>query len=544
MTREEYASMLLPNCKHDREYYEKKYPKRNLKEGAMVTRIGPSPTGFVHIGTLYQSMIATYLARQSEGVSFVRIEDTDSKREINNGKEVILKAVKDYEMPFTEGAGFGGEYGPYVQSERVDIYQAFVKDMIIRDWAYPSFITEEELASLSETQSKLKGRIGYYGKWAAKERALTMEEVAEKVKNGESYTIRLKSHGDFDNKVYIIDRIKGKVEFPENDIDHVILKSDGVPTYHLAHAVDDTLMGTTVVSRGEEWLSSVPFHLELFKALNFKQIDYAHTATIQKEEDGIRRKLSKRKDPEADVEHYTKSGVPKQAVKIYLLTLINSNFEEWFLANPDTPIEEFKVDFSKMSTSGALYDMEKLLNISRNYLSKQSAKDIYANLLSWASIYDEEFASLITTYKEKTIATLNIERETEKPRKDFAMYSEIKDLIWYMFEELYHPTTYEWGNITEKEEIKHILNTYIEKYYDEKDNQEEWFNKVKQLCDELGYASNMKEYKASPEKFKGNVADVSTVIRVAVTSKSRTPNLYDILQILGKEEIKSRIESI
>ena len=544
MTREEYASILLPNCKHDRAYYEEKYKKRDLPEGAMVTRIGPSPTGFVHIGTLYQSMIATYLARQSCGVSFVRIEDTDSKREIKNGKEVILKAVKDYEMPFTEGAGFGGEYGPYVQSERVDIYQAFVKDLIIRDWAYPSFITEEELSSLSETQAKLKGRIGYFGKWASKERAMSMEEVVERVKNGEEYSIRLKSRGDFDNKVFIIDKIKGKVEFPENDIDHVILKKDGVPTYHLAHAIDDTLMGTTVVSRGEEWLSSVPFHLELFKALNFKQVDYAHTATIQKEEDGIRRKLSKRKDPEADVEHYTKSGIPKQAVKIYLLTLINSNFEEWFLANPDTPIEEFQVDFSKMSTSGALYDMEKLLNISRNYLSKLPAQEVYDSLLDWAKVYDEEFAGLISTYKEKTIATLNIERESSKPRKDFAMYSEVKDLIWYMFDELFNPTTYEWGSISDMDEIKKILNTYIDKYYDEKDNQEEWFNKVKLLCDELGYASNMKEYKQNPESFKGNVADVSTVIRVAVTSKSKTPNLYDILQILGTDQIKERISKL
>ena len=544
MTREEYASILLPNCKHTRKYYEEKYQKRNLKEGAMVTRIGPSPTGFVHVGTLYQSMIATYLARQSEGVSFVRIEDTDSKREIQNGKEVILKAVKDYEMPFTEGAGIGGEYGPYVQSERVDIYQAFVKDMIIRDYAYPSFITEEELAKLSETQAKLKGRIGYYGAWSAKERALSMEEVVQKVKNKEPYTIRLKSHGDFDNKVFIIDKIKGKVEFPENDIDHVILKSDGVPTYHLAHAIDDTLMGTTVVSRGEEWLSSVPFHLELFKALNFKQIDYAHTATIQKEENGIRRKLSKRKDPEADVEHYTKSGIPKQAVKIYLLTLINSNFEEWFIENPDKPIEEFKVEFSKMSTSGALYDMEKLLNIARNYLSKLSAKEIFENLLTWAKVYDEDFARILEDNKDIAIATLNIERETPKPRKDFAMYSEIKDLIWYMFDELYKPTSYEWGNITDKEEIKNILNIYIDKYYDEKDSQEEWFNKVKELCDELGYASNMKDYKKNPDAFKGNVADVSTVIRVAITSKSKTPNLYDILQILGTSKIKERISML
>lgn len=544
MTREEYANMLLPNCKHDRKYYEEKYPRRNLKEGAMVTRIGPSPTGFVHIGTLFQSVIATKLASQSNGVSYVRIEDTDQKREIENGKEAILKAVSDYDMPFTEGPILGGEYAPYVQSERSDIYQAFAKDLIIRDLAYPSFITEEELAKLTEEQAKLKQRIGYFGKWAAKERAYTMEEVAEKVKNGEPYTIRLKSQGDFENKVFIEDCIKGRVEFPENDMDSVILKSNGIPPYHFAHPVDDYLMGTTVVIRGEEWLSSVPLHLEIFKALGIEPIQYAHTSSIQKEEDGKRRKISKRKDPEANVEYYTRMGIPKEAVKLYLLTLANSNFEEWYLANPGVSTDEFKMTFEKMGGSGALFDTEKLNNIAKTFLSTVSAKELYERIYAWAKIYDEDFAKVMEANKEKTIATLNIERETEKPRKDFAMYSEIKDLIWYMFDELYQPTSYEWGKITEKEEIKNILNTYIEKYYDENDNQEDWFNKVKLLCDDLGYASNMKEYKKNPEAFKGNVADVSTVIRVAVTSKSRTPNLYDILQILGKEEIKKRIENI
>ena len=541
MTREEFANLLLPECKHDREYYLNMYPKRELPEGAMVTRIGPSPTGFVHIGTLYQAIVATGLARQSGGVSFVRIEDTDNKREVENGKEAIIKAVRDYDMDFTEGADFGGNYGPYVQSERKDIYQAFVKNLIIRDLAYPSFITEEELAKISEEQKMLKERQGYFGKWANKERSMSMEEAIKKVNAGTPYTIRLKSMGDFDNKIVVDDLIKGKVEFPENDMDIVLLKKDGMPTYHLAHAIDDTLMGTTVVSRGDEWLSSVPVHVELFKALGFPCVKYAHLATIQKEEDGKRRKISKRKDPEANVEYYTKEGIPKEAVRIYLLTLANSNFEEWFRENPNTPIEEFKIDFKKMATSGALFDMEKLLNISRNYLASIKATDVYERTLTWAKVYDKDFATILENNKEMITNFLNIERESNKPRKDFGKYSEVKEALSYMYE---LPTNYEWANITDKEEIKNILNTYINNYYNESDDNETWFNKLKEMCDNLGYASNMKEYKQNPDAFKGNVADVSTVIRVALTGRTKTPNLTDIMHILGLEEIKRRIAMI
>lgn len=545
MTREEYANMLLPNVLHDRAYYEEKYPKRDLEEGAMVTRIAPSPTGFVHIGTLYQAIVAERLAHETNGVCFLRIEDTDQKRLVVDAIDQIINSVKEYEVNFDEYPldvdHYVGDYAPYVQSKRVDIYQAFVKDLLIKDLAYPSFLTSEELNEITEKQQKRKQRIGYYGIWASKERAMTMEEVKEKVEAGNPYVIRLKSKGSFDNKIVVNDCIKGRIEFPENDMDIVLLKSDGIPTYHFAHAVDDTLMGTTHVTRGDEWVSSLPVHVDLFNTLGFPLPHYAHLATIQKEEDGKRRKISKRKDPEANVAYYSEKGIPKEAVKIYLLTLANSNFEEWFLNNPGKNINDFYVSFDNMSTSGALFDMEKLLNISRNYLSRISAEKFYNELLSWAKINDEEFSHDLETHKDIVISTLNIERECEKPRKDYAMFSEIKNNISYMYGE-FTCDNYEWQKISDIDEIKNILHTYIKKYYDEKDNQEDWFNKIKLLCDELGYASNMKEYKKNPESFKGNVADVSTVIRVALTGRSKTPNLYDIMLILGRAEISKRIE--
>ena len=546
MTREEFANILLPDVLHDRAYYEAKYPKRNLEAGAMVTRLAPSPTGFVHIGSLYQAIAAQKLAHQSGGVCFLRIEDTDQKREVENGIEGIINSLKQYEVSFDEGPldnGMDvGNYGPYIQSKRKDIYQAFVKDLIIKDLAYPSFLTEEEKEAITEKQKKIKSRIGYFGPWAMDERNMSMEMAVQKVKAGLPYVIRLKSKGNFLKRVVIKDAIKGDISIPENDMDIVLLKQDGIPTYHFAHAVDDTLMHTTHVTRGDEWISSLPIHVELFEALGFKVPTYAHLATIQKEEDGKKRKISKRKDPEANVMYYLEKGIPVKAVELYLMTLLNSNFEEWYLANPKGNIKDFMLLFDKMSVGGALFDMEKLLNISKNYLSLLTAEEVYQNTLDWAKKYDSDFANLLEKEREVAILTLNIERESEKPRKDFAMYSEVKENIWYMFKESFTENLkYDWQKITDKTEIKHILDIYLAKYYDPKDDNEEWFNKVKLLCDELGYASNMKEYKQNPEKFKGNVADVSTVIRVALTTSSRTPNLKDIMAILGMQEIQRRV---
>lgn len=546
MTREEFANILLPDVLHDRAYYEAKYPKRNLEAGAMVTRLAPSPTGFVHIGSLYQAIAAQKLAHQSGGVCFLRIEDTDQKREVENGIEGIINSLKQYEVSFDEGPldnGMDvGNYGPYIQSKRKDIYQAFVKDLIIKDLAYPSFLTEEEKEAITEKQKKIKSRIGYFGPWAMDERNMSMEMAVQKVKAGLPYVIRLKSKGNFLKRVVIKDAIKGDISIPENDMDIVLLKQDGIPTYHFAHAVDDTLMHTTHVTRGDEWISSLPIHVELFEALGFKVPTYAHLATIQKEEDGKKRKISKRKDPEANVMYYLEKGIPVKAVELYLMTLLNSNFEEWYLANPKGNIQDFTLLFDKMSVGGALFDMEKLLNISKNHLSLLTAEEVYQNTLDWAKKYDSDFANLLEKEREVAILTLNIERESEKPRKDFAMYSEVKENIWYMFKENFTDNLkYDWQKITDKTEIKHILDIYLAKYYDPKDDNEEWFNKVKLLCDELGYASNMKEYKQNPEKFKGNVADVSTVIRVALTTSSRTPNLKDIMAILGMQEIQRRV---
>ena len=545
MTREEFADILLPNVEHTRAYYEEKYGKRNLKDGAMVTRLAPSPTGFVHIGSLYQAVAAQKLAHQSGGVCFLRIEDTDQKREVENGIEQIITSLKNYDVQFDEGPLNNGEdvgaYGPYIQSKRKDIYQAFVKDLLIKDLAYPSFLTEEEKEEITEKQKAIKSRIGIFGPWASAERNMSMEEAVKKVRAGIPYTIRLKSHGNFLRRVVIEDCIKGEISIPENDMDHILLKQDGIPTYHFAHAVDDTLMHTTHVTRGDEWISSLPFHIELFKALGYEPPKYAHLATIQKEEDGKKRKISKRKDPEANVLYYTEKGIPVKAVEIYLMTLLNSNFEEWYLENPNKDINEFTLEFSKMSTSGALFDMEKLLNISKNYISTLPALEVYQNTLDWAKVYDKDFANLLEKEKDIAIRTLNIEREGIKPRKDFAMYSEVKQNIWYMFKENFENVSYDFQKITDLEEIKHILQVYMDKYYDISDDNDEWFNKVKLLCDELGYASNMKEYKKNPENYKGNVADVSTVIRVALTTSSRTPNLKDIMEILGLDEIKRRI---
>ncbi|MCI8467134.1 MAG: glutamate--tRNA ligase [Bacilli bacterium] len=547
MTRKEFANILVPGIMHNRAYYEELYPERNLNSDAKVVRIGPSPTGFVHFGTLFQAQLAHNLAKNSNGVFYVRIEDTDQKRETETGIDEIIEAIKFYEIPYTEGPlnrkEEQGEYGPYIQSKRHDIYGAFVRDLIEKDLAYPSFITPEELDELRHQQEISKVRIGYYGRFAL-DRNLPMEEALEKIKKGEPYVIRMKSPGSFDNKITFDDMIKGRVEMPENDIDHVILKGDGLPTYHFAHVVDDYLMHTTHVVRGDEWLSSLPIHIQLASMLNIEPPKYAHTAPIMKEEDGKRRKISKRKDPEANVFEFKKQGFPIEAVKQYLMTVINSNFEEWFEKHETEDIDSFQVTFEKMNISGALFDMEKIINLSKNFIAHLSAEEFYNRTLTWAKEFEPEFAHLLETEKENSIAMLNIERGGVKPRKDYGTYGDVYSNIWYIYDEKFNVSKeeYEFDKIKDTEEISNILKTYIIKYYDETDEQDIWFDKMKQMCDELGYASNMKEYKQNPEKFKGNVADISTVIRVAISSKKQTPNLYDILKILGKEKITKRFE--
>ena len=549
MTNKELANIMFPNIDKTIEDYEKMYPNRDLPEGAVVTRFAPSPTGFVHMGSLLASFVSQKAARDTNGVFYLRIEDTDGKRSIENGIEGIISDLKAFDIDIDEGAISYeeeiGNYGPYIQTKRIEIYHTFAKYLVENDYAYPCFCTEEELESIRKEQEDKKLRIGYYGDYA-KWRFISNEEKAEKIKNGEKFVLRIKSTGDFSKKVKVNDMVRGTVEFPENDIDHVLIKSDGIPVYHFAHVVDDYLMHTTHITRGEEWFPSTPLHIELFNKFGFKTPKYCHLGLVMKvDEDGTRRKLSKRKDPEAAVSFYHEKGIPVDVVKLYLMTVANSNFEGWMDANPDKGIDEFKFEFNKMSKSGSLFDIDKLFNISRNYISKMKAEDVYNNTLKWSEEFDREFYDLLTKYKDYSINIFNIEREQKKPRKDYESYSSIKSQVWYMYDELFTgDLTYDFDKISDREEIKNILTKYVEEYYDVNDDKDTWFNKIKQLADSLGYASDMKEYKANPDKYKGNVADVATVIRVSVTTSKMTPDLYEILKLLGKDRIKDRIMKI
>lgn len=536
------ADLLYPNIKTSIEDLEKKYPARNLPNGAEVTRFAPSPTGRMHMGNLYASFVPEVMAKQSNGVFILRIEDTDSKRAIENGVQLILDDLKNYNYVVNEDPINGGNYGPYIQTERVEIYHTVAKYLVSIGRAYPCFCSEEDLTNMREHQEARKDRIGYYGHYA-KCRNLSYEEIKEHIDNGDKWVLRLKSMGDFNKKFTFKDLVKGTIELPENDIDQVLVKSDGIPPYAFAHVCDDHFMRVTTVTRDDSYISSVPYHLELWKACGFEAPKFAHLLPVNIKDGNTIRKISKRKDPEAAVSFYHERGIPIEAIKLYFATIMNSNFEGWFLQNPDKSFRDFEFSFGKMSKSGPLFDLEKLINISKNYLSKLSAVEIYNRLLEWATEFDLEFKELLVKYKDYSINVLNIEREQKKPRKDFSCYSEIKNYTWYMFDEYFTgDLNYEFGNVTDKEEIKNILKLYFDKYYSESDDKDTWFNKIKELTDELGYCSDMKLYKENPEAYKGNVADISTVIRVAVTTSSMTPDLYEILRLLGKERIGKRIE--
>mgnify|MGYP004659805821 FL=1 len=546
MNYKELAELLFPNITTTVEEIEKKYPKRNLPEGAKVTRFAPSPTGFVHMGSLLSAFENYRFAHDSNGVFFLRIEDTDQERSVENGISGIVRDLANFGIVPDEGMlnenESKGNYGPYIQSMRKEIYQTYIKDLVSKGLAYPCFCSHEMLDETRTLQELNKERIGYYGSYA-RCRNLTMEEVKNHLAKGDKYVIRLKSPGDFNNKVVLHDEIRGDIEFPENDQDIVILKSnDSLPTYHFAHAVDDHLMHTTHVMRGEEWVSSYPVHEQLFKVLGFELPKYAHLGLVMKiDEDGTRRKLSKRKDPEASVSFYHEKGVPIEAVKIYLMTIANSNFEAWMDEHPNEDYRNFKLSFDKISVSGSLFDIEKLFNISKNYISKMTSEDLYNEALKWALEFDKELYDLMKKYDKYTKDIFSIERYQEKPRKDYSSYSDIKSHIWYMYDELFNPTSYEWQKITDRDEITKIVMEYFDNYYDQNDDKETWFNKVKMLTEKLGYAANMKDYRKNPENYKGSVADISTVIRVMVTSRSMTPDLYEILKLLGPERIKKRL---
>ena len=545
MTYKELADLIFPNVK-EINYYEEKYPKRNLEEGAIVTRYAPSPTGMMHIGGLYQALIAKMVSKKSNGVFFVRIEDTDQKREVENGISNIVNALKDFDIMPDEGMISEteeiGNYGPYKQSLRKGIYQSYAKYLLEQGKAYPCFATPEELDEMRAKQEAAKVRTGYYGVWA-KYRNLSLDEMAKKINAGVPYIIRFKSPGREDRKIKHKDLIKGNVDFPENDQDIIIIKSDGLPTYHFAHAVDDHLMHTTHVIRGDEWLSSVPLHLQLFQELGFKAPKYAHISPIMKNDNGNKRKLSKRKDPEAATSYYEELGIPSLAVKEYLLNIANSTFENWRRQNKDVALEEFDFKLNKMSVSGALFDMVKLQDVSKIVISKMTAEEVYEKSLEWANRHDEKLAKMLED-KEYSLKVLGIERGNIKPRKDIAKWSDVKENIIYMYDDkfLNEEQDYPYQVINDKNDINKILDLYMEKYYAPEDDKQTWFNKIKELAGEMGYAEEVKEFKANPGMYKAHVGDVSTVLRIALTGRTNTPDMYEIMGVLGKTSMTKRFE--
>ena len=542
------AELLFPNVTETIEDLEKKYPERDLKEGARVTRFAPSPTGYLHIGGLFGALVDVLTAKATGGVAYLRVEDTDKKREIEDGVSAIINGFDSFGIDFDEGVtGFNtekGAYGPYTQSHRAEIYHIVAKELVQKGLAYPCFCTAEELSEIRQEQEKGDALIwGYFGKWA-KCRDLSFEEIEENIKNGKPYVLRFRSEGQEDKRIFFDDIIRGKIEMPENIIDEVLLKSDGIPTYHFAHACDDHFMRTTHVIRGEEWISSVPKHIALFKACGFKVPKYAHTPQVMKidEEDGTKRKLSKRKDPEAAVSYFVEEGFPKESLIEYLLTLLNSNFEDWRRANPKEDAFAFPFNLKKMSPSGCLFDLIKLNDVSKNVISVMNAQTVYDYISAWAEKYDEDFFKVFTADPEKSKAMVNIDRESPKPRKDIAKWSEVKDYFSYMFDE-YYEAAFDLPENIKKEDAKAILENYL-KVYSAEDDKDIWFSKIKDLCEPLGFTPNVKEFKKNPELFKGHVGDVSTVIRLAVTSRKNTPDLCSIMSLLGQDKVNERINGV
>ena len=541
MTRKDLADLIFPNIKLTVEDYEKMYPERNLDKNAIVSRYAPSPTGFIHIGALLSSFTDSVFAKQTNGVFYLRIEDTDTKRTVENGINTIIDGLKEFNVTFDEGPNSDntsyGAYGPYIQSERKEIYQAFIKHLIENDKAYPCFCTAEEIEQIRKDEEACKARIGYYGEWAHC-RNLSVDEAYEKIKNGESYIIRFKSEGDFNKKIICHDEIRGDIAFPENDIDIVIMKSDGLPTYHFAHLVDDHLMRTTHVIRGDEWLSSLPLHIQLFEAFGYKPLKYCHIAPLCKvdEETGNVRKVSKRKDPEFAMSYYHKEGIPSEAVRLYLANITSSAFESWFLANPTLDIKDFKFEFKKMNKSGALFDVNKLMNISKTYISHLKADDLYERVSKYLKEYDNDFYNVFT--KDSTYSTniLNIEREVKKPRKDIGKYSDVFNEINYMYDEYFKPN-YENENLDASMYLE-----YIENVFNENDDKNTWFNNLALFASKYNYAS-MKDYKENPDNYKGHIGDFCEGLRYIVSGRTQTPDLYEITKLIGKNRLIERINN-
>ena len=537
------AQLLFPNVTETCEEVEARFPGRNLPEGAVVSRMAPSPTGFVHLGNLVQGTISERMAHQSGGVLFLRVEDTDAKREVPGAVEVLIDTLKHYGIQFDEGAtheGDAGNYGPYRQRQRAAIYHVFAKKLVSEGKAYPCFCTEDELNTMRQQQETAKVNFGYYGQYAIW-RDRSLEDVQAQLAAGNPWVLRFRSTGNIENQFKFDDVVKGKLTITENDIDHVLLKSDGIPTYHFAHAVDDHLMHTTHVVRGDEWMATLPFHIQLFQALGFKLPKYVHIGPLMKMDGTSKRKLSKRKDPELALTYYKAEGFPIAAVREYIMTILNSNFEDWRRANPDTDLDEFKFSPKKLNPAGSLFDYAKLVDVSKNVISRMDAETVYTLLTEWAQEFDADFGAKLAADPEFATKILAIGRGGKKPRKDLAVWKDAKEYMGFFYDE------YLTAPIFEEKFSKETIKTALEKFiaaYDYNDDSAVWFDKVKTITEEMGFTTDMKAYKADPTAFPGTVADISTFIRQAVTGKTNAPDLHTVMQILGKERSLARINAV
>lgn len=535
------AALLFPDVTTTCEELEEKYPPRNVPEGAVITRMAPSPTGFVHLGNLVQGLTSERMAHQSGGVLFLRVEDTDAKREIPGAVEVLIESLKHYGIHFDEGAtidGDNGSYGPYRQRQRAGIYHVYAKKLVEEGKAYPCFCTEEELAAMREKQEANKETTGYYGAYAIW-RDRPMEDIQAQLAAGQPWVLRFRSTGDVSRQFKFNDLVKGELTVTENNIDQVLLKSDGIPTYHFAHAVDDHLMRTTHVVRGDEWLPSLPFHIQLFQALGFKLPKYVHIGPLMKMDGNSKRKLSKRKDPELALTYYKSEGFPVQAVYEYIMTLLNSNYEDWRRANPTAPATDFKFSPKKLNPAGNLFDYAKLCDVSKNEIAKMDAQQVYALLVEWAQEFDPDFAQKLTADPDFAVRILAIGRGGKKPRKDMATWADAKPYMGFFYDEYLEAPVFE--EKFDKAIIRSALEKFLERF-DFQDDATVWFDKVKEITQELGFTTDMKAYKQNPDDFPGTVADVSTFLRLAVTGKTNSPDLYTVMQILGYERTVARIQ--
>lgn len=544
MDTNKLAELLFPNIDKKPEYYEELYPQRALGEGAKVTRIGPSPTGFVHLGNLYNAIIGERLAHQSNGTFYLRVEDTDAKREVEGAVELVLSAMAYFGISFDEGAttdGDNGSYGPYRQRQRKDIYQCFAKELVKRGLAYPCFCTEERLAKMRETQMSKKENFGYYGQWAIC-RDLSYEEIEERINKGEEYVLRFRSHGNIDNTLELFDGIRGTLKLQENYQDFVLLKSDGIPTYHFAHVVDDHLMRTTHVVRGEEWLSTAPMHAQLFDTFNWKRPIYCHTPVLMKMDGETKRKLSKRKDPELGLDYYRREGYVPEAVWEYLMTVLNSNFEEWRQENPEADINEFEFSVEKMSNSGALFDLMKFDSVSQETLLHISAAEIYEKMSAWLKEYDPEFAELFTADRAFTERIIDVGRNGSRPRKDLTNWKQARQFLSFYFDESFVRDDEFPENVSPEDRCE-ILKRYLETY-DHNDDNSQWFQKIRDISGDLNYAIKPKDYKKNPDQYKGSITDVSNVVRVAIVGRTNSPDLWEICHIIGEDKMRNRINKV